>query len=576
MTSLSIVEYFGKNGKGSCGYCKGKKTSFSHGMWGHVLTPQDYQDLIDRGWRRSGKYVYKPTMKETCCPQYTIRCSAIDFQLGGGGGKKSHRKSLKKFRNFVVKDAGSQRKQSHQIAELPPQKRDPLYSSDDDDTATTEEEEEEGNDEASAAATADDVDFEAENADQAEKKIKFDSSKMEGQQPSDGGKECAAAAALPKNTTVAAAADSSSMPPPQRNTEKTTQLEGVSKAAPKPGLGPDPNKPKPRKAKDIRRERALMKANKAGEAAAKKAANAPKKKNTGASLEDLTGFFFREENVGVAKHKLEVRMVRATQEDPEFRRTVDESFEVYRKYQVMIHKDKPNDCTMNQFKRFLCSSPILEGEPVAVAKTGGFPPNYFPRSYGGYHQQYVLDGKIICVGVLDILPNCVSSVYLYYDPDFSFLSLGTVSALMEIAYVRDLQKHWSSKLRLYYMGFYIHSCPKMRYKAQYHPSQLLCPATFEWVDVRDCISPLDKAKYARLNKAAAAAVDQLAVVPSRDSVARVMILHRHKPNLYGNLSRSFPHGGGGALSEEDQEVAEYYSLVGEKVSRSMLLYRASD
>lgn len=43
------------------------------GMWAHAMTVSDYQDLIDRGWRRSGKYCYKPTMEVTCCPMYTIR-----------------------------------------------------------------------------------------------------------------------------------------------------------------------------------------------------------------------------------------------------------------------------------------------------------------------------------------------------------------------------------------------------------------------------------------------------------------------------------------------------------------------
>jgi hypothetical protein len=33
----------------------------------------------------------------------------------------------------------------------------------------------------------------------------------------------------------------------------------------------------------------------------------------------------------------------------------------------------------------------------------------------------------------------------------------------------------STQLRYYYMGFYIHTCPKMKYKADYQPSELLCP-----------------------------------------------------------------------------------------------------
>ena len=38
-------------------------------------------------------------------------------------------------------------------------------------------------------------------------------------------------------------------------------------------------------------------------------------------------------------------------------------------------------------------------------------------------------GKLVAVGVLDILPTCTSSVYFYYDPSYEFLTLGTYSAL---------------------------------------------------------------------------------------------------------------------------------------------------
>lgn len=52
--------------------------------------------------------------------------------------------------------------------------------------------------------------------------------------------------------------------------------------------------------------------------------------------------------------------------------------------------------------------------------------------YGSFHQQYWLDGKIVAVGVIDILPTCVSSVYLYYHPDYASLSLGSYSALRSV------------------------------------------------------------------------------------------------------------------------------------------------
>ena len=88
------------------------------------MTVEDYQDLIDRGWRRwivifksfsftavlvclmlryfmlrSGCYVYKPTMSQTCCPQYPIRCKVSEFKLS-----KSQKKVIKKVNRFLSKD----------------------------------------------------------------------------------------------------------------------------------------------------------------------------------------------------------------------------------------------------------------------------------------------------------------------------------------------------------------------------------------------------------------------------------------------------------------------------------------
>lgn len=66
-------------------------------MWAETLTVQDYQNLIDRGWRRSGKYCYKPIMDQICCPLYTIRCNALKFTLS-----KSQKKVIKRFNKFCA------------------------------------------------------------------------------------------------------------------------------------------------------------------------------------------------------------------------------------------------------------------------------------------------------------------------------------------------------------------------------------------------------------------------------------------------------------------------------------------
>lgn len=49
--------------------------------------------------------------------------------------------------------------------------------------------------------------------------------------------------------------------------------------------------------------------------------------------------------------------------------------------------------------------------------------------------------------------------------DMGPLSLGKLTSLREIEWVREAQRACPS-LRYYYLGFYIHSCHRMRYKVR--------------------------------------------------------------------------------------------------------------
>ena len=59
----------------------------------------------------------------------------------------------------------------------------------------------------------------------------------------------------------------------------------------------------------------------------------------------------------------------------------------------------------------------------------------------------------------------------------------------------------ATDLAFYYMGYYIHSCPKMRYKAEYAPSELLCPKDHVWVRIDDrVLTALDERPYVEFSK----------------------------------------------------------------------------
>uniref|UniRef100_A0A0D9QX84 Arginyl-tRNA--protein transferase 1 n=1 Tax=Chlorocebus sabaeus TaxID=60711 RepID=A0A0D9QX84_CHLSB len=405
--SPSIVDYFPSEDFYRCGYCKNESGSRSNGMWAHSMTVQDYQDLIDRGWRRSGKYVYKPVMNQTCCPQYTIRCRPLQFQPS-----KSHKKVLKKMLKFLAK--GEVPKGSCED--------EPMDSTMDDAVA-------------SDFALINKLDIQCDLktlSDDVKESLESEGKNSKKEEPHE---------LLQSQDSVGEKLGSGE---PSHSVKVHT--------VPKRGKGASLNQILCRKLQEKKKKNkllALMILRFSTELALQSRASPP-------SL----GFLFMTNSSlsfaspSEAYHQLEVRLVPASFEDPEFKSSFSQSFSLYVKYQVAIHQDLPDECGKTEFTRFLCSSP-LEAET---------PPNGPDCGYGSFHQQYWLDGKIIAVGVIDILPNCVSSVYLYYDPDYSFLSMGVYSALRrEIAFTRQLHEK-TSQLSYYYMGFYIHSCPKMKYK----------------------------------------------------------------------------------------------------------------
>ncbi|XP_078079487.1 arginyl-tRNA--protein transferase 1 isoform X8 [Mustelus asterias] len=513
----STVEYKGLKSGYRCGYCGSDDGKVSTGMWAHTMSVQDYQDLIDRGWRRSGMYVYKPTMNRTCCPQFAIRCNILDFKIS-----KSSKKVLKKMTRFlskgeIAKGGDVEPMDSHS--------------------------EDIGIGHQPVAHTSEfNIDI--------EKPLKIvsleepESTKM--QEKPQSGATCETGEPGEKHSSV----------------EENVSTESI-KSVPKPGKGADPNKPPCRKAKDIRREIKLKKllqkqqqqeesADVSQEPSCANPCTVPLERhvpqtNQPKSLEE----FISESLAPNAVHQLEVKLVPVSSDDPDFTESFNQSAALYAKYQMAVHQDSPDECSESEYTRFLCQSPLQAENPPDGPASG----------YGSFHQQYWLDGKIIAVGVIDILPHCVSSVYLYYDPDYAFLSLGVYSALREIAFTTQLQKTVPN-LCHYYMGFYIHSCPKMKYKGQYHPSVLLCPETYVWVPIEKCRPKLDQSKYSRLNEDSNAEDEN----KFRD-LGKVFVLYRNTVMPYSTYQRQKKR------ANDEVAVRQYASLVGQKCAERMLLYR---
>ncbi|KAL6581198.1 hypothetical protein OROMI_007121 [Orobanche minor] len=473
----SVVVDVGRR-KSTCGYCKsGARTSISHGLWAHSLTVDDYQVLLDRGWRRSGCFLYKPDMARTCCPPYTIRLKATDFVPCKEQLRVSRR--MKRFLDGT------------------------LYAKE---TDKLIDDRIENNQDTNASAMESSV-ADCQGMDRAEEIMHVLLDKID-----DTVQLCGKSGKFSSDTLLPKASIKKVAPAKKKlQAEKSEELVFTCNIAFQIAAILKRSKKNVDHAKF---QHGSVGNEDSGELSPKTIAEILTSQlkqmieSCDLSVRACNGHinFYSDlkqtDLVEVGKGFGSARPLKKTSEgyQGQHRRFEirfkgssfdDEEYSLYRKYQIRVHNDPPDHVSESSYKRFLVDTPLQHVPPNGDYAVP-------PCGFGSFHQQYLVDGKLIAVGVIDILPKCLSSKYLFWDPDFAFLSLGKYSALEEIRWVNENQSHCPS-LQFYYLGYYIHSCSKMRYKAAYRPSELLCPLRFQWVPYDIAKPLLDRRKYVVLS-----------------------------------------------------------------------------
>ncbi|MBF7140755.1 MULTISPECIES: arginyltransferase [Pseudomonas] len=126
-------------------------------------------------------------------------------------------------------------------------------------------------------------------------------------------------------------------------------------------------------------------------------------------------------------------------------RYTEEYFDLYRRYIEQRHSDGDMyPPSRDQFATFL-----VRDLP-------------FSRFY-----EFRAGERLLAVAVTDLLPNGLSAVYTFYEPEEERRSLGRFAILWQIGEALRLE------LNAVYLGYWIKNCKKMNYKTQYRPIELL-------------------------------------------------------------------------------------------------------
>ena len=123
----------------------------------------------------------------------------------------------------------------------------------------------------------------------------------------------------------------------------------------------------------------------------------------------------------------------------------NEHLDLFARYQQFQHQEHGIDADPVSYERFLGESVVETAELSWRAATSQ---------------------KLVAVGIVDIVPSGVSTVYFYWDPELRDCSLGTYSALTEISLCRTWNKPY------YYLGYLVPGAPTMNYKASYSAGEV--------------------------------------------------------------------------------------------------------
>jgi arginine-tRNA-protein transferase len=85
----------------------------------------------------------------------------------------------------------------------------------------------------------------------------------------------------------------------------------------------------------------------------------------------------------------------------------------------------------------------------------------------GWEWRYFQGDRLVGVSLMDVAPDAVSLVYMFYDPAWRKHSPGRFSILNQLAHARQQDISYA------YLGYWVEACPSLNYKSHFRPYETL-------------------------------------------------------------------------------------------------------
>ncbi len=110
----------------------------------------------------------------------------------------------------------------------------------------------------------------------------------------------------------------------------------------------------------------------------------------------------------------------------------------------------------------------------AASYRDSFVQNPFPTEEWCYY----LGADLVAVGYVDVLPEGLSAIYFFYEPNLRALSPGIFNVL------NVLREAKARHMPFVYLGYFVEGCRSLEYKATFRPNEVL-GQDGTWHDFRD-------------------------------------------------------------------------------------------